>query len=948
MGAIVSISLRKMLKKYTYNFSSSRLKLRFFPGKLKIESLIVNDARINKILFDNQIPFKLKFGVLKKCTIDASIFGIRLEKMEVKELILIAGPARVKDDKTKEDKELKLYALAVENMLKEIKNKEKPTHIKPDKLFEDLKRKFKNKNKEREKNKRIEEGKAPHQRVSETIMKVIKYFLEFNIFIENITFIYEDNLGFIYTKEPVSTFNIIMHIKEFSFDNKNIKDNLKVINSFKGVFDIKDFIQASQISRKYDDAYWDITVSKMTLSFSSGNPLFIADNEVNDMLSPKWINKIIQQFYDTLVNNKMQNTFDLLNIREIKGDIILFYQNKSKIPLHALYTSFYWAEFVLKLELNKIIIFMDVLAFFMSITRMFKLSVLKPKFRILNSRKQEEMANSLKFDKGQKYLLRKLNLFVIQEYILEAHYYLRYSGYLKGGLDPDLAMLLTIKEYCSRSKIYRLLFGKVYPSFIDVEIRKLEIEMQKKQLESVLDVRNDTGGTSTKNCSQIKYKLEQSILKRVRICVRSNLSIKINILSNTKMDVLHSLIVQKLQINIDSLQSTPKTTFDIQIPAIHLDFNKESYPEVKKHQFFIFRHTKRVAGVEEDDTMYKIVKFEGLSLLINFDIIRESKTKRIYVVEFDINLNKIIIEHYPVVFEHLFRFIMNIYMAANLNFGIKMIKHVIETNNGGNNSAKTVQRNSYQTIKQDTIDNGNRGVQSNKNTHPKYNNIETAVNECDRSTTGRKYSSFDRNQNLNKITPSSYYNGTLKTSDDYNSANKRFANKRLERLYKNQNCSENALPSYQIPNHRPKAIDHSKDKNNTSLFSKTNMVHDIYPYLDQPDMFHNEKFDRVMINIDRLLNIIMIRGAIKYEGIDLSLFDDTHIEAIRTIYQRNQISIDIDMVYDKVTMIKGFGLEVHSCGSIKAIRLIIQKAMYEVERMQEAIRLKKEFMANKF
>lgn len=79
-------------KEYFVNYSKDKMKLQLLQGLVQFENLIVNSGKVNELLDKLNIPFKIKFGMLKKIKVDVSILGASLEEVDIQDLILVVGP----------------------------------------------------------------------------------------------------------------------------------------------------------------------------------------------------------------------------------------------------------------------------------------------------------------------------------------------------------------------------------------------------------------------------------------------------------------------------------------------------------------------------------------------------------------------------------------------------------------------------------------------------------------------------------------------------------------------------------------------------------------------------------------------------------------------------------------------------------------------------------------
>ena len=85
-------AIDKFLKEFFTNYSKEKMKLNVLKGKAVFEDLVVNNQRIEALLDEINVPFTLKFGLLKNISVDVSIIGASLEEVTIEDLILVVGP----------------------------------------------------------------------------------------------------------------------------------------------------------------------------------------------------------------------------------------------------------------------------------------------------------------------------------------------------------------------------------------------------------------------------------------------------------------------------------------------------------------------------------------------------------------------------------------------------------------------------------------------------------------------------------------------------------------------------------------------------------------------------------------------------------------------------------------------------------------------------------------
>lgn len=76
----------------------------------------------------------------------------------------------------------------------------------------------------------------------------------------------------------------------------------------------------------------------------------------------EFILKDFQQKFGAIKKNI--NQFDLLHLKAISGDIIIFYKEGSQVPVHAVFLNFDCEKADVNFEINKSEILLDISAYF--------------------------------------------------------------------------------------------------------------------------------------------------------------------------------------------------------------------------------------------------------------------------------------------------------------------------------------------------------------------------------------------------------------------------------------------------------------------------------------------------------------------------------------------------------------------------------------------------------
>lgn len=888
MGNFVSAPIKKLLSQYTYNFHKEQLSLQILRGNFRIDNLIINDQEINKILKEKGLPYKLKFGLLKKFEMKLSLIGTKVEKLEIEDLILIAGPERVEDSKVQGTEEDNMYKLVINNLAKESKKQRTLQTINPTGLFKDLETEFATKRAAKEQEGKPQEAKKKGiDFLSIELLEIIKHFLDVDIAIKNITLIYEDNLEFIYTKESLETFITIVNFKEFRFKSGDVVQQTDSHGVFKNFFNIQSFLEKSGTWSETRAACWNFTIDNISISFSAGNPLFVNNVENNSTLDSNKIGMILKRFYENLKADKMQNSFDLLSLKKITSDIVLFYKDSSKIPVNAVFVLFDFSQIVFNAEINKISILLDVLAFFKNISTIKQIALVKPKFRILTPSAFNAVCKRLKLNVEDTGLLTRFNKYVIQEYIQESLYLIRYSAYLSEGIETDLARLLVIKTFCEQSRIYKLIFGDTYPDFINKEIDERQSKItEKREAKSSAE---KLGDANRKLLS--KEKLPESstvlVLKRIHIHVRVQFNARLHLLSENTMTPEQSMQINTAIIDVLNPAAHTRAKVHLNISSIIFNFSKEVYPVIKKSKMGIFAPKVNNSRIEVDATSSNTLELKSFGLSAEISLDQNKEGDNVYFIYVNSQLGPLVCNYMPNVFKGLAKTLIQMNWAFSRNFRYKLAKEV-------DRNIQQLQFGKFYSQKQ---------------------NVNLAF----------KNAAFE--QKVSRLE---------KDSETYT----KFSQKRFKHLYDSKKSI-----SFKSVHHTVKksnvvidfAHTEKKKKEEMEAMAKkySSVRVDSKKNLEETEMDSKKKQTELLFrNLTKLFSTLVIQLTLKIKPLHLNVFDEDFNEALTLRYDEEEIRIDIDLAFKEVTTVKAFGLELQSKRSLMALRALMERVLKTMEEIQ--------------
>ena len=280
MGNILSNKLKDLLTEYTYNFTTKNISLQILKGEFGIESLLINETKVNDILQKAGLPIRLKFGLLKKFSLKLSVLSAKLEHLIVDDLILIFGPADKENEKFEGAEEIQIYNMVLKNMLAEQrKNPREAKYLDPNLFAEVVSERIKKMKEDKEKaekaaqesEKKKKNAKPANPKEQLNILgiemfELIKNLLDCTIKIQKIYIIYEDNLPHLLSNESLESVILMISFRQFAFSNKEITHDTDKKGIFKNFMNVSQFLQKSGTWSLSDTAYWNITFEKFEIN----------------------------------------------------------------------------------------------------------------------------------------------------------------------------------------------------------------------------------------------------------------------------------------------------------------------------------------------------------------------------------------------------------------------------------------------------------------------------------------------------------------------------------------------------------------------------------------------------------------------------------------------------------------------------------------------------------
>lgn len=886
MGNYLTAPLKTILKKYTINFEEKQVSLNLMKSQFKIENLILNVEQINKELNAKKLPFKLKFGVLKKFRLKLSIFGGKLENLDIDSLILILGSNSQPSEKFRGIEEEKIYLNCLKNMELEKKGKKNLKLFNPDLIFSKENEEYQNLKKEKvivEKKKKKQKKEGINLMGIE-VFEIVKNFLGCKINIANIHLIYEDKMSFTKSSAKMENFILTAQFKEFSFKVDDIKKFTNKQGYFKNFFNIATFLKKSGTWNASDMAYWNIGLESFKVSFSIGNDLFIVNNNDISVLRQDRMDLIIHKFHDNLKKNRFENSFDLLSLNKISGDFIIFYKESSKVPIHGVFVNFEFLNLDLNLEINKFEIILELMSYFNNYGMAKKFDMIKPKFKVLTNNEYNKLCLKLKLNLEQKKNLKRLNRWVIKEYLMVIIYLNRYGKLLSEKIKPEHAKILILKDFVKESLLYKIIFGDKYPKYFNDytheqligESDREPVEKKKKKEKTADEILNDP---TTK------------LLNKIHIHFRIQINLKVNILSSRNHLPENVLQIKDLTLDVFNPVANLKVKILLTLSKLILTADKEQYPTTKKGKMGIFGNNRgnrtNYSSIMNFDDSNSILCFSNLQANVDVTLKAGKDGKFVYIVYSDNVIGAFNYNYFPNIFRKLVTKFIKLKKVQDQNSRTKFVK------GKSKNISKLGGKKNFK--RKDNVSNALKGQMFEK----KLKHME----EKDFRRQNLKINKYSR-------TAKKHYGSEMKKS------NIKF------------NFDKNAKTKLEKYKELKDKVDKLEEKNFQSQIGKS-----------KPKKKEEEK---MLEKLNKLLQNVVISLRIKSEPICIKVFDEDHKENLAFKYENQDIVIEIDLAFKEITSIKAFGMEIQSRESLYALKKLtesIQSNMDQIKSFHETVLL---------
>ena len=638
MGGFVSKPIKTFLSKYTYNFQEQQMSLEIFKGSVKLENLILNEHEINNALKAAKVPFRLKFGVMKKFEINLSFLGTKLETMKVEDFIVILGPVIHENDKFDEKELRDMTKIVINNILNIESNNNNCMFLDPElflKSFKDNKSQIEQPKKSESKDSSKSE-KGPNIFGSE-IIELVKGLLNCDIVIENFYLIYEDSFNFISSTTSLPTFQLITQFKNISFKSDQITKHTDKEGVFKGFMNIGAFLTKSGTWNVSDMAYWTFTTEFVKVSFSTGNPFFINDDSDNKLISQKNIAMVYSRFKETL-SNYMNSSFDLLLLTGAVLDFILFYKEGSLVPIHAAFLFLNLGKINIKLESEKLSIILDVLFHIKTYSIVRNLDPVLTKFSFMTKDQLNKLASELGLVPNEKTALKKLNRIIFVEQLKTVIHLQRFNKLLKLGYDPQTAQLIVFRYYCLESQLYSLIFGEQLPELLKTELSSPKTNKKPEQggdLDSTLKafLKNDTSMIINKVHFHFRFHFDliRDIIKKGAGIPENTLNIR-----NFSVDVFKPVGPLKVKV---------KLIFD---KIGFSNYHKIASSTVSTSRSIFGKPSENKS--QSSNSIEQVFEWAQTSLLVNFSLQEDQHSRLVYIFGVESIIGKVVIIYLSLIF----------------------------------------------------------------------------------------------------------------------------------------------------------------------------------------------------------------------------------------------------------------------------------------------------------
>ena len=879
MGNYLTKGIKKVLKQYTLNFQEKQVSLDIMNSQFKIENLILNVVEINKKLLKS--PFKLKFGVLKKFRLKLSVFGGKLENLDVDSLILILGPNN--DDASEKFRGLeeeKMYMNCLKNMEKIKKGQKNLKLFNPDLIFSKENEQYKNLKTKKTENKK-KEKKEESQGINFMgieFFEIVKNFLGCNININNIHLIYEDQMSFSKSSSRKDNFILQAEFKQFCFKVDDIKKYTNKQGFFKNFFNIAAFLKNSGTWNSSDMAFWNTTFSSFKVSISIGNNLFMSNPHDPSNVRQDSMGDILRKFNSHLKQNRLENTFDLFAINKMTVDFIIFYKESSKVPIHGVFINFDLASVDFNLEIKKFDEILELLSYFNNFKMAIQFEMIKPKFRVLTSKEYQKMCSKLKLNLEQKKNLKKLNRWVIREYLMEVIYLHRYGKLQSERIKPEHAKILVLKDFVKNSNLYKIIFGENYPKYFN-DYTHTELIGESDRAPKELRKKKKQNADEVMNNPTVK------LLNKIHLHFRFKLNLKVNILNSKTHLPENVLQIKELYLDVFNPVANLKVKILLQLTKLILTADKNQYPtSQKKGKMGIFGNQRgnrtQYSSLMNFDDSNSILCFSNLKMNIDFTVKAGKDGKFVYIIYSD-----------------------NVIGAFNYNYFPKIFRNLV----GKLMTMKKIQENNFQTKFVKTVKQNFDKMGGKKNFVIKGGVSKMLKGQMFQKKLKRLEEKDFRRQNLKM---NKYSRTAKRNMVDMKKSNIKF------------NFDKNAKTKLEKYKELKEKVDKLEEKNFKSQIGKSTKKKKKNPQ------------EKMLNKLNKMLQNVVISLKIKSEPISIKIHDEDHRENLAFKYENQDIVVDIDLAFKEITSIKAFGLEIQSRESLYALKKLVESLQHNMEEMK--------------
>ena len=371
--------------------------------------------------------------------------------------------------------------------------------------------------------------------------------------------------------------------------------------------------------------------------------------------------------FNALKNN--YDSFNLVDLKSVSTDFILFYKEGSQIPLHATFVNFDCQAADVNVELEKCEILLDISAYFNNMLISHKFRSIKPRFRILTRQEREELVRFHGFNELE---LKRFNRLVIKEYFKGVFHLMRYQDFCSHKLLPQHAKTLVLKKHCRFSKLHLLQYGSQYPAYFDrYSFQQLFREReQRKDRKKKEDKAKGIQQILQEQGRALSNRKEVRVLSKIHIHLRCRMNLKLNILKRESKEPMHTLYIHDGVLDLMNPIANLRLKVMMQLRELKLLASKDQFTQQRQKRYEIFSRS-RVQAPRESQRGHPIVTFRDLKLSFNVSF-QQGKDNKLVVLLYSKNeVGPFTYNHYPAIFSRLIRDLLQLMKITKKNFRIK-------------------------------------------------------------------------------------------------------------------------------------------------------------------------------------------------------------------------------------------------------------------------------------